>query len=428
MWQSWCEMILNPYEKELKEVDKYLYKNENNKYNKKNILDIQKYIVDNYIEYIKLENYELIRKKIEEYIYRNNKNADKEDIDKIKELIINKMFGYHILQKYIDNKNISDIRAVKYDLIYIKEYGKWKKINERFEDEDEFYEYVRYCVLKNNANINYDKPIVIVSDKKYNLRIEAGIFPVNAKYPSLTIRIHRHNLDITLETLFLKQDMFNGNIYSLLINIIKNEKNIILCGKGGSGKTSLLRALIDKIPDDKSIVSNEETIELYIENKNIIQREALTNREKSKQISLDTLARHSLVMASDVIIIGELKSDESSVFFDSLATGHMGITTLHCNSVYTSIDRLNLLIKKDVKYQQYKEEYINKILASNIDYIVFLKDYKINQIAYVEFNNELQKVEINIIYEYKKLDNNDQKYLINNIGIFEKSYNKESDI
>ena len=76
--------------------------------------------------------------------------------------------------------------------------GKWCKIDESFSSETEFYNFVRYCVLKNNGKITHENPIVIVSDRKNHLRIEAGISPVNIISPSLVIRIHRPELQVGL--------------------------------------------------------------------------------------------------------------------------------------------------------------------------------------------------------------------------------------
>jgi len=314
------------------------------------------------------------------------------------------MFGYDILQIYIDNKDISDIRVVRFNDIYIKSKGKWNKEDCAFESETEFYDYVRYCILKNNNNINFDVPIIIVSDKKYNLRIEAGLPPVNSISPSIVIRIHRSDTNVNLERLFLVNEMIDNDIYNLLNTIIIKQKNIVICGKGGSGKTTLLRALINKIPDNIAITTNEETMELFIEGKNVIQREILENREESKKITLEKLMKHSLVMSNDVIIIGELKGAEALVFFDSIATGHMGLTTVHSDSVYNTLDRLTTLVKRDNKAQSYKEEFVNQMLSSSINYIIFMKDYKVNEIAEVCYDRVNQKTILKVIFTYTNIE------------------------
>ena len=163
------------------------------KCSKIDIKELQKFAIENGIEYLKKGLKEPIVKMLEEFITFNYNENNVENINVVINKVLDNMFGYGILQKYILAEEVSDIRVVKYNLIYVKKLGKWEKVEESFENEDEFLEYIRYCVIKNNQNINFDIPIIVVSDKKYNLRLEAGIEPVNSISPSLVIRIHRNN-------------------------------------------------------------------------------------------------------------------------------------------------------------------------------------------------------------------------------------------
>jgi pilus assembly protein CpaF len=386
-------MIINPF----KSID-----NRENTNIKLDLNELQKYLIENYLENLKNEDKDVLISIIEKYIYSKYSSIDGESIKDLIKKIFNKMFGYDILQQYIEDEKISDIRVVKYDSIYTKSKGVWKKEKSTFESEETFYEYVRYCILKNNSNINFDIPIVVVSDKKYNLRIEAGLPPVNVFSPSIVIRIHRNSGNINLEKLFLIDEMLNADTYMILNDAILNFKNIVICGKGGSGKTTLLKSLISKISDDIAITTNEETMELFIQGKNVIQREILENREESKRITLERLTRHSLVMSNDVIIIGELKGAEALVFFDSIATGHMGITTVHSDSVQNTIDRLVTLIKRDNKAHSYKEEFISQMLANCINYIVYMKDYKVNEVAEISYDISEKSPIIKSVFRLKK--------------------------
>ena len=79
----------------------------------------------------------------------------------------------------------------------------------------------------------------------------------------------------------------------------------------------------------------------------------------------------------DVIIIGELKGAEANSFFDSISTGHTGLATVHADSVKNTIDRLITLIKKDIKAQYYTEDFLRRFLCSSIDYIIFMKNFKV---------------------------------------------------
>lgn len=373
-------MVINPFKLQNVEIIN-TNKEEVKELNDEEVmLKLKDHVINNYIEYLQQGLKEKLKEKLYKDIYEIFGITEKTNIEKIINILIDNMFGYGILQKYIDNNDITDIRAVSYKDIYIKKYGTWYKAVEKFNNEQEFEDYIRYCALKNKANINYDVPIITISDKIYNLRIEMGIEPVNVKSPNIIIRIHRVNKKVNLETLFVVYDMLDSSSYKIILNAINNKKNIILSGKGGSGKTTLLRAIIQKIPDDKSICINEETAELNIQNKNVVQREVIENREKTKKITLEKLMKQSLVMSNDVIVIGEMKGAETSVFLDALGTGHIGYATVHSDSAKNTINRLITLFKRDIRVQAYKEEFIKDLLVSSIDYIIYLEDYKVTQI------------------------------------------------
>lgn len=359
-------------------------------------------LIREYEELISNKDKSKLEEKILAYLYNNYHLNDLERIILIKKETMDKIYGYGILQKYIDDENISDIRVVAYNNIYIKHQGKWKKTSDTFESKEELEEYVRFCALKNNANINFETPIVVFSDRKNSLRIEAGIEPANVIGPSLVIRIHRKNIIANLEKLFVQYNMLDKDSYKIIKNQITHMNNIILCGKGGSGKTTLLKALIQRIPDEVAITTNEETAELYLENRNIIQRECILNRTENKNVDLEQLSRHSLVMSNDVIIIGELKGAEANSFFDSISTGHIGIATVHADSVTNTIDRLITLIKKDIKAQYYTEGFLRRFLCSSIDYIIFMKDFKVNEISRIILNEANGNIEYDILYRIKE--------------------------
>ena len=394
-------MLINPFKLESEQENK---ENEDNvKYEPEEIiLKLRDYVINNYMDYLKENMKDKLKEKLNKDIYDLYGITDEQKVNNIITILLDKMFGYGILQKYIESKDVTDIRVVKFDSIYIKRKGIWEKVEDKFTSEEEFNEYVRYCALKNNSNINFDVPIITVSDKIYNLRIEMGIEPANVKSPNIVIRIHRFNEIINLETLFLVYDMLDASSYKILLNAVNEGKNIIFSGKGGSGKTTLLRAILQKIPDEKSISINEETAELNIQNKNVIQREVIENREESKKISLEKLMKQSLVMSNDVIVVGEMKGSETSVFIDAIGTGHIGYATVHSDSAKNTINRLITLFKRDVRVQAYKEEFVKELLINSIDYIVYLENFKVVNILKKEIINN--NCMYDNIYERKSYD------------------------
>lgn len=390
-------MLINPLKNDVTN-----YEANNKSMGKREVInDIIGFLINNYSEYLSDVdvNRKFVENLVKEKVYSDyaDMNTDSTIND-----ILNRLFGYHILQKYIDDQDVSDIRVTRFDNIIIKKKGVWKITGDTFYNEEEFLNFVRYCVLKNNGKITTETPIVIVSDRKNNLRIEAGIEPVNISSPNLVIRIHRPENIKNMEELFTTDiEMFNLEIYKFLINAIKAGGNIIISGKGGSGKTTLMRNLINKIPEDLSITSNEETAELYSSHPNIIQREILKNRNDNKNITLAQLTAHSLVMSNDVVVIGELKGEEAMVFFDAVSTGHRGYATVHSDSSLNTIDRLVTLMKRDSKAQSYTDKYLRKLLSMSVDLVIFMKNFKIHEISEVMYNKETDDVEYNTLFKFE---------------------------
>lgn len=395
-------MLINPLKVKAKETENNIEVNKD-----KVISNIISYLIKNYSEYLSDidMNKELVESIVREKVYKEYSNMNTETTITA---ILDRLFGYHILQKYIDDETVSDIRVTRFDSIFVKRNGKWEQAIEKFENENEYIDFVRYCVLKNRGKISNETPIVIVSDRKNNLRIEAGIEPVNVTSPNLVIRIHRPNGMQALEDLLMTSaEMINVDIYKFLSEAIIAGCNIVISGKGGSGKTTLMRTLINKIPEDLSITANEETAELYSTHPNLIQREILSNRVGDKNITLEKLTAHSLVMSNDVIVIGELKGAEAMSFFDAVSTGHRGYATVHADSSESTVDRLVTLMKRDSKAQMYSNDYLTKLLSMSLDLIVYMNNFKVQEIAEVVYNKEDEKIEYNLLYEFEveKIEN-----------------------
>ena len=389
-------MLINPLKSEANNVEPNLEVNKD-----KVIGEIISFLINNYSDYLSdIDiNRNIVENIIREKVYKEYANMNTESTIKN---ILDRIFGYYILQKYIDDDDVSDIRVTSFDRVFVKRKGNWERIKESFNSKEDYTNFVRYCILKNHGKITNEEPIVVVSDRKNNLRIEAGIEPVNVSSPNLVIRIHRPNLNQTLEELFMSDiEMFDLDIYKFLVKSIISGCNIIISGKGGSGKTTLMRNLINRIPEDLSITSNEETAELNLSHPNVIQREILNNRNKDKNITLAKLTAHSLVMSNDVVVIGELKGEEAMVFFDAVSTGHRGYATVHSDSSKNTLDRLVTLMKRDISAQSYTDKYLRKLLAMSVDVVIFMKNFKIHEIAEVIYDEEIQDVRYNILFEFK---------------------------
>jgi len=115
---------------------------------------------------------------------------------------------------------------------------------------------------------------------------------------------------------------------------------VIITGPTGSGKSTTLAAMIDKINSEKRkhIITIEDPIEYVFEHKLslISQREVGSDTN-----SFARALRSSLREDPDVVLIGEMRDLETIEAAITLAeTGHLVLTTLHTNSAAQTADRI----------------------------------------------------------------------------------------
>jgi twitching motility protein PilT len=115
---------------------------------------------------------------------------------------------------------------------------------------------------------------------------------------------------------------------------------ILVCGPTGSGKSTTLAAIIDKINSDTHghIITIEDPIEYIHPHKKCLvnQREIGTDTDTFKGA-----LRYVLRQDPDVVLVGELRDQETIEAGLTVAeTGHLTLATLHTNSAVQSMNRI----------------------------------------------------------------------------------------
>ena len=137
---------------------------------------------------------------------------------------------------------------------------------------------------------------------------------------------------------------------------VKLHKNIIISGGTGTGKTSLLGALSQAIPEEERIIVIEDTAEFELRQRHCLYLEA--NRPDAHGrggLCVRQLFVNSLRMRPDRIIVGEVRSGEALDLVQSMISGHAGsLSTVHANSPRDALVRLETLsLMSDVQLPIY---------------------------------------------------------------------------
>lgn len=157
-----------------------------------------------------------------------------------------------------------------------------------------------------------------------------------------------------------------------LFRAVASGATVLISGAPGSGKTTMLSGLMDAVPDSKRVIIIEETPEINISKPDRVQLHTRVNRPGRMEIPLRTLVKASLRMNSDVLVMGEVRDDESLPLLLSLSSGIQGMSTIHASSCKDALSRLRLLAQLSIN-GGVPIWTVNQIIANSIDLIVQVK-------------------------------------------------------
>ena len=170
-------------------------------------------------------------------------------------------------------------------------------------------------------------------------RFAAQLPPV-VSAPTFSIR-KRAVAIFALEDYMPKAVMTAAQLAAIQAAIVAR-RNILVIGGTGSGKTTLVNAIINGMiahePDERLVII-EDTGEIQCAAKNVVQYRT------SPEVTMTALLKATLRMRPDRILVGEVRGPEALDLLMAWNTGHEGgAATLHANNAAAGLTRLSTLI------------------------------------------------------------------------------------
>lgn len=163
-----------------------------------------------------------------------------------------------------------------------------------------------------------------------------------------------------------------GDIRRFLERAVATRQNIVISGATGSGKTTIMKALVDLIPPMERLITIEDTPELEIRHQpNHVRLFYSKDGQGVSKATPKLLLESCLRMKPDRILLAELRSDEAFYFVRNVNSGHPGsITSVHATSPQLAIEQLMLLVKESSGGAHLSRDDIKQLLFMLIDIVV----------------------------------------------------------
>ena len=144
---------------------------------------------------------------------------------------------------------------------------------------------------------------------------------------------------------YVEQEIMTQAQCDAIKKAVRDHKNILVIGGTGSGKTTLINAVIQEMVDNdpnERVFIIEDTGEIQCSAVNCVQYHT------TLEVSMTDLLKTTLRMLPDRIIVGEVRGSEALDLLDSWNTGHDGgAGTLHANSAESALQRLKSLVTRN---------------------------------------------------------------------------------
>ncbi|WP_292830952.1 TadA family conjugal transfer-associated ATPase [Microbacterium sp.] len=178
---------------------------------------------------------------------------------------------------------------------------------------------------------------------EHGARVHAVLAPVACTGAAISIRLPQVDLP-DLDDLG-RRGMFDAATGARLEALIAGRKNLLVTGATGTGKTTLLAALLGRVPASERIITIEDVAELRLRHPHHVRLEARQpNLEGAGGVSLARLVREALRMRPDRLVVGECRGEEVRELLTALNTGHDGgAGTVHASGIGDLPARLEAL-------------------------------------------------------------------------------------
>jgi len=162
--------------------------------------------------------------------------------------------------------------------------------------------------------------------------------PSSINGPTLTVR--KFNRWFTSDELIASGSL-PMQVRDAVVRLIGERKNGIIAGGTASGKTTLMKALLDHVPFHERLIVIEQPAELKIAHPNAVRWEAVDAIPGQVAITPSQLVAAALRHRPDRIIMGEIRDECGYDLLQAMNTGHGGtLSTLHADSALDALDRL----------------------------------------------------------------------------------------
>ncbi|HEU0213934.1 MAG TPA: TadA family conjugal transfer-associated ATPase [Jiangellaceae bacterium] len=260
----------------------------------------------------------------------------------VTELVRAEISGAGPLDALLREPGVTDVLVNAPDAVWVDRGAGLERSTVRFRDETAVRALAQRLAASAGRRLDDAQPFV---DARLagGVRLHAVLPPVSPSGTLVSLRVpaaRAFGLDHLVSSGSVTVDMV-----PVLVAVVRSRLAFLVTGGTGSGKTTVLGALLGLADPAERLVIVEDSGELRPAQPHVVRLESRPpNVDGAGRIGLDDLVRQALRMRPDRLVVGEVRGPEVVDLLGALNTGHDGgCGTLHANSAGDVPARLEML-------------------------------------------------------------------------------------
>jgi pilus assembly protein CpaF len=263
--------------------------------------------------------------------------------------------------------DVNEIMVNGPDHIYVEKAGRLHLTAARFATEADVQAAANNVAQFVGQPLSHERPLLDgrLPDGSRVCIILGGLSPAGTH-----INIRRFARNAASADFLLNMQSITPLAMEFLQLAVKGHQNIVIAGGAGSGKTTVVNVLTHAFAEDERIVVIEDTRELQVQRKHVVQLEARPADAYGRgAVTVRELFTTALRMRPDRIVVGEVRRGEALDMIQALTSGHRGsMTTVHSQTPLDTCYRLETLaLMADIAIPLHA---LRRQIASAVDLVV----------------------------------------------------------
>ena len=274
------------------------------------------------------------------------------DLGRLARILVRQTIGFGLIEVLLLDSRLQDLflnAPLAQNPVFVRhgDYGECvTNVIPSYEDAESWAAKLR---LQSGRPLDEANPILDTDLFYGNIRARVAAIQRPLSPQGIAYAIRRPRDDPWTLALFVENKMMNSFTAGLLSFLIDGARTILIAGTRGSGKTSLLGALMLEIMPRYRVLVIEDTLELPADSLRKlgynIQRMKVRSAllESSTEIEASEGIRASLRLGDSALIVGEVRSTEAKALYEAMRVGALANVvagTIHGASPYGVFDRL----------------------------------------------------------------------------------------